>query len=52
MPLGSSSAAPVTIPGPRALKKPDSREIQNDPDFVDAVRGAPLVTAFVAILAN
>jgi hypothetical protein len=52
MPLGSSSAAPVTIPGPSALRKTGSRESQDDLDFADAVRRAPLVAASFAILAD
>ncbi len=52
MPLGSSSAAPVTIPGPSALRNPASRESQDDLDSGDAARGAPMLTAFFAILAT
>jgi hypothetical protein len=40
------------MPGPSALKYPGSRENQEDFDFADAERRAPLVTALFAILAD
>src|SRR5271156_5929855 len=52
MPLGSSSAAPVTIPGPSALRKKNNRESQDDLDLADAVWRALVETAFFAILAD
>ena len=52
MPLGSSSAAPVTMPGPRALRKTSSRESQDGLDFADAARRSLLVAPFLAIPAS
>src|SRR6202040_2955680 len=52
MPLGSSSAAPVTMPGPSALRKTVSRESQDDLDFAKAVRRSPLLAPFFGIPAS
>src|SRR5258708_6217056 len=40
------------MPGPSALKKPGSRENQEDFDFADAELRAPRLTALFAILAD
>src|SRR5271169_710696 len=40
------------MPGPKALKKPGSRESQDDLDFAEAARGTPPPTAFFDIPAK
>src|SRR5271154_1045030 len=51
MPLGSSSAAPVTMPGPSLRKKRKNLEKSelSGADATDRVRVAPRVTGFFAI---
>src|SRR5260221_4906791 len=40
------------MPGPSALRKPGSRESQDDLDFAEVARCAPMLTARFAILAD